>query len=1021
MFSNIKLLLRIVSLLSFTILFSNFSYSQSHGFRDLSLSHALNYNPVKKSKTVLNRFISQIPETLYVYGVRVQFKQYNDPNTTGDGTFDLSNNFPDSVDAPPHDSTYFLDHFEFLKNYFYKASKGHLVIKFQLLGNIKTLPNHMGDYSPRRTENNLRLGNLFFDTWRSIDSIPGIFSGIDTTKKVAFVIFHAGVGKDVDLQSQGIFQGELDIPSIYMSTNSLKSIFGDTTKGYYTKSGIIIPNSCIIPEQESRIINGSFGSFYLELGLNGILTASIGSHLGLPDLFNTQTGVTAIGRFGLMDGQSIFSFSGVFPPEPSAWEKTYLGWVNPVIVNESQNGTYTSKAASIDDGNSSVYKVLIDAKEYFLIENRNRESHRNGVKIYFRNGGILDSDTFTQDQNGFQNGDVWMLKKNIVDVSDFDWSLPGLKNDTAYYQGGILIWHIDENVIDAKFASNTINNDINHRGVKLMEAKGSQDIGVVFNTPLGQFIGDGTPYDYWYFGQHYVPTTIYQNAFTPTSIPNSRSYSNFNSRICLTNFGPIDSTVSFTFEQCGSIANINKYPHFVGIDSSGNAQPIGFDFNNNGLDEVFINIKDSLYGFRDNGNPIRVDAPNGFLKDSVSNFIVSRVSSGKGPFYLAGNYKNWFNLLSFTIDSLTSSPLVFKIQGTNTLTSPVLYGGSNLLYSGTVDGKVDKLDINSQTVSYDSLTNIPITELAMGSTGNYSVPKTPYKYFTLGKITPGNIDDTIIVTADNKLLLNGKNISNNLGITTIYSAPIVCDVNKDGHQEIIFCADDKVFAVNQYGVLIDNFPFKASGVTKISSGCSVADLNGDGINEVIFGTGDGRVYAYSVNGKILDGFPVLCGKEVRSTPAIIKTGGYFGIIVYSLDGYLYGWKTSYLYDSTRILWRNFLKDTNHRNSLFTSSNIIASGPCLPSDKVYNWPNPVYGKSTTNIRYFLNGTASSVQVKIMDLSGELVTSLTGTAYSGYDNEVPWDVSNVQSGIYIAVLQLQNGSCNETASIKIAVVK
>jgi len=29
--------------------------------------------------------------------------------------------------------------------------------------------------------------------------------------------------------------------------------------------------------------------------------------LGMPDLFDESTGATAIGRFGLMDGQGIFS------------------------------------------------------------------------------------------------------------------------------------------------------------------------------------------------------------------------------------------------------------------------------------------------------------------------------------------------------------------------------------------------------------------------------------------------------------------------------------------------------------------------------------------------------------------------------------------------------------------------------------------------------------------------------------------------------------------------------------------
>ncbi len=244
--------------------------------------------------------------------------------------------------------------------------------------------------------------------------------------------------------------------------------------------------------------------------------------------------------------------------------------------------------------------------------------------------------------------------------------------------------------------------------------------------------------------------------------------------------------------------------------------------------------------------------------------------------------------------------------------------------------------------------------------------------------------------------------------------------DKDATQDILFSADNKLFAVNRYGVVLDHFPFSANGVSKISSGVAVADIDGDGVYEAIFGTGDGRVYAYNTQGKILDGFPLLAGKEIKSTPAIVNTEGKFGIVVYSTDGYLYGWKTAWNYDSSKVLWKNFLQDKYHSNYGVHINASNVSGPCLPSDKVYNWPNPVYGK-TTNIRYFLNGTASSVKVRIMDLAGELVTTLTGTANTGFDNEVAWDVSTVQSGIYIAVLELEGGSCSETPSIKIAVVK
>jgi hypothetical protein len=1019
-----------ILLISFlALLFAGNAIAQNKDLSSPKLSHYLNYHPEKKFNSF--RF-SQIPDTLHVYAIRVQFKPDNNPNTTGNGRFDLSNNYPDSVDAPPHDSAYFANHLEFLKNYYYKSSKGKLVIKYQLLANIRNLPLEMKDYSPDREGSLNNMGRLFFDAWSSVDSVVN-FSGIDPSKS-AFIIFHAGAGRDVDLLSQGIFEGQQDIPSIYLGLNSLKSIYGDTTRGYYTKEGIIIPGSCILPEQEYRVIESTISPFFLELGLNGIIVASIGSNLGLPDLFDTETGSTAIGRFGLMDGQSLFSYLGVFPPEPSAWEKQYLGWVNPVIVY--LNGTYSSRAASIDDGTGSVFKVFISAKEYFLIENRNRDANKNGETVYYVKNGVPGSMTFAKDIDGFQNGDIWKLKGNITDVDELDWSLPGLKNDTADFQGGLLIWHIDENVIDAKISSNAINADINHRGVDLEEAKGAQEIGVKISTPFGDFIGDGTPFDYWYNGNHYVPLTIYKNEFTPTSIPNSKSYSNFNSRVCLRNFSSIDSVMTFTYQQCGSITNMNGFPRFVGIDMSSNAQPIGFDYNGNGLDEIFVNVKDSLYGFRDNGNPIRTDMPNGFLKDSVSKYEVGYLNFlvGTANKYVVGAYGNKLNLISFTIDSVTGAPSVTSISSSYNLSTPVLIikdrlEFDTLIYAGTNSGRVAKFKFNQGTVLYDSMSSggqiVELAEAYAGTLppGYISIDQTN-KFLASSSIIPSHFEfntTPVKITADNKIVIGPEVVSNYLDITNIFSSPSIADINKDSTEEVIFSADNKLYAVNRYGVTIDNFPFKANGVSKISSGIAVADLDGDGIYDVIFGTGDGRVYAYNAQGKILDGFPLLAGKEIKSTPALVNTDGKFAIVVYSTDGYLYWWKTGWNYDSTKILWKNYLGDKYHANLGKGGINGPAlSGPCLPADKVYNWPNPVYGGST-NIRYFLNGTATSVKVRIMDLAGELVTTLNGPANSGFDNEVVWDVSSVQSGIYIAVLELQGGSCSETPSIKIAVVK
>ena len=92
---------------------------------------------------------------------------------------------------------------------------------------------------------------------------------------------------------------------------------------------------------------------------------------------------------------------------------------------------------------------------------------------------------------------------------------------------------------------------------------------------------------------------------------------------------------------------------------------------------------------------------------------------------------------------------------------------------------------------------------------------------------------------------------------------------------------------------------------------------------------------------------------------------------------------------------------------------------FPKARVYNWPNPVYGQST-QIRYFTNEDAN-VTITILDLSGKKITVLSGHGTAGLDSEVPWNVSNIQSGVYLARVEARGATKSEVVFIKIAVVK
>ena len=1010
-------ILALILTLSCTVVFSQ-SKILNQGVR---LSH-----PLSTVNSLTPKSFKSSSDTLKIVAILVQFQEDHDTLSTGNGQFDLSNRYFDPalqrdtvIDSPPYDSAYFADHLLFVKNYYNKSSKGKLNINYEIFGRVITLPKNMKSYSPQKNESNLKLGELFKDAWAVADSFINFTNyNPDNT---AFVLFHAGVGRDIDLTSVfGFDPTPYDIPSVYLGLKSLKEIYGQSYEGYQTSEGFIIKNSLIIPSTELRTLYLTSGNFLLQLGMNGILTGSIGSYLGLPDLFNTKTGKTAIGRFGLMDGQSLFSFNGIFPPEPSAWEKAYLGWIDPINVTSGDNVFNIKTSSTPEQKDSTMFKVFMSSKEYFLIENRNRNPFNTGQKVYTRNRAFRDSTLFTKDIPGFINYDIYSINGNVTDVSYFDWSLPGDISDTANYRGGILIWHIDENVIDANILNNTVNNQIEHKGVDLEEAKGSQDIGVTFNTPFGAVTGDGTFVDFWYNGKHYVPATIYKNEFTPTSIPNSLSYSLANNNIRITDFDTIGYAMKFKV-KIGSktISPISGYPKYIGGTINNEfSQVIPLDINNNGKELLFVNNGTSLFAFKNDGAGLT--NVNGLLLNGYGS-----IPPTSGYF----SYTNDVRLIAVNNGISGSSLGIIKINNTGITdtvftpfnskvsTSPLIIDSSKVVLGFNNGHVYEKLMNVNQLVAIDTVTKQPVNRFTRDNGSAYRYITSPYLNSLYGNFTGNSSVDNLTQVSATELRLNDAKI--NIAYNTAIGKVVNADINRDGKQEILFSGDNYLYAINSNGVLLDNFPVKFTST--ILSGISVADVNDDGIFELLFTTQSGDLNCISMNGKNIDGFPIKVGNNTYSTPAFYNYSDTLAISLISGDGYLYSFKTDKVYKPQNILWKNYLRDKNFSNNNFRGvQSTVTYSEKLPKDKVYNWPNPVYD-SKTFIRYFLNGNAGSVNIKILDLSGELVTKLTGTAFSNNENEVIWDVSKVSSGVYYGVIEATVDGTTETKIIKIAVIK
>jgi M6 family metalloprotease-like protein len=152
----------------------------------------------------------------------------------------------------------------------------------------------------------------------------------------------------------------------------------------------------------------------------GVFAHEFGHAFGLPDLYDTDGGSEGLGNWCLMASGS-WGGDGQSPERPShmcAWAKKYLGWLTPTPVSGQVNGQLPDV-----ERNAFAYEVPISSTQYYLITNRQKRN--------------------------------------------FDVNLPG---------PGLLIWRVNETVLNSGMANNTVNADENNQGVELQEADGRFDL-----------------------------------------------------------------------------------------------------------------------------------------------------------------------------------------------------------------------------------------------------------------------------------------------------------------------------------------------------------------------------------------------------------------------------------------------------------------------------------------------------------------------------------------------------------------
>lgn len=999
--------------------------------------------------------------TYDVVALRVEFQPDTSRFTTGTGRLedDPYGGLEPAVDPLPHDASYFQAHLDFLTDYVERVSDGTLEVRTHLLPEIVQVSGTMGSYAPTGPDADsdaelAKLANLVEEAWMTADQQVGFDTGSFFPEKTAFILFHAGVGRDIELIGTTLEKTPQDLPSLFFDRNALDRL----GVGEIEFNGFPVDHSVILPRTETRLGTDFIADepFLLELSINGLLAASFFNVLGVPDLFDTETGESAIGPFGLMDAQGIFAYRGLFPPEPMAWTKYYLGWTDPMELGDEGRQAGSLRAAS-EFGSSESARASVSDAEYFLMENRFRDPEQDGLILrVMQNGSIVEQHV----QNGdpeFNNATIeGFVGGVVVGVDNYDWALPGgVDENENPLNGGILIWHVDERRLRAGIPRNSVNVGAESRAIDLEEADGAQDIGF----PSGAFGPQaelGTPFDFYYEGNPVTVVTaggreiqLYENRFGPNTYPSSATNGGGPSFIVVDGFSAPSAEMSFAYDV-------------VGVEG---VAPIRLE--NEAAIEDSIQSRGLTFGVM-SGITMSGEVPILYSASSETAFVLTTATSHSsiampvvdesGMVTLAVSEDGSMVLQRTSLQSGTSASewiveLPADATGLGSI-SPLVRSASDGYY-GVLSGPEETL-LMEATASGAGLRSVdglgPLVGIAAapsdvgsgifiaGRDGagfldsprrwNYSIrPDAATGQPVIGR-DAGGIVGALPVPSDGTMLLLLPDddllsidvaavADRTMGSTehpreSLSPSPVLVDLDADSRLDVLVGYGSALFAFTQAGAVVSGFPIRLPA--PVSAQPLVMRFEGEDRWTILSAAQDGYLYAHDIGG-LRTGFPLEVGSTVDATPRIGADDRMYAV---SGTGAVKAWDFPPVAD---IWWGE-----RHRDGANSSLVALDSPPNGPSanerlidpSETYNWPNPIVD-GTTHLR-IRTSRASHVAVTILDAGGGLVDELEfGQVPAGIPTEIEWE-ADVESGLYFARLTARsNQGDEETTVVKMAVVR
>jgi len=1016
--------------------------------------------------------------TLTIVAVMVSFQPDDNPYTSGNGLFNTSivdtnaSTFFSAddvtIDPLPHNQSYFRAHLKFAKNYFETVSGGKLNVNYMLLPKVYQLDNKMEAYSPLGDDNsqNYKLADLVRDTWSAVQQSGGFdTSGLDPEHTV-FVIFHAGTGREFDFRGTSLDHTPQDIPSIFLDQNNLGRLLNQSGFSGFPvgNNGFGITNSAIMPETESHLATDIADTRYLvEFSINGLLCATIGNYLGLPDLYNTSSGESGIGQFGLMDPAGFFAYRGLFPPEPSAWEKLRLGWTNSFNISLADTNAINLPASSLHEDNS-VARYDISRGEYFLVENRYRDPSKNGLDINIQQPDGTEIVQHISDNNAYFNNSypdsiLSELKTGTVTgVNNYDWALPGGVDvgpdnevgtqDDILLMGGQLIWHIDDGVIQRKESDDAINNNPDRKGVNLMEADGSQDIGRSIPNLFFQDAATGTPFDFWWKDNNSSVITeagdtlrLYQNRFADDTRPNNRSNTGSPTFFEFYDFSGSQPVATFRAKSAAAswfkkttLTPSTPLPDGMG-NSAGfnNPYPLGLQIFASAQDTFLIapSFK-SVYSIKLSGNQ------RGDLTDFqfpypqqpfISNQLVLGRETGTGTHPTeAWKLENGQWTKAWKNSNITSVPALISSENGDTLqvdfTNKELLAsdGTTLTKAGQnqqskeINGLYSIIDQSSLSLSDNSYNeSLPNSERLYS--GALQINATTSAFFAL----LDNSFEYISPNQNSDLFNSSQTLKPVDGISLDW--PALVDFNGDGTMDLVYVnkTDNTLEALNPNGSFLNSFPINAPSGSHFTGTPLVVNIDGSEGSGILIGAVDSVSYVihgYNQRMQELPGFPLYVGGLSDSTSTPIEPV-FYNHTLYAISpaGDVKAWSFP---KSGNPSWGSLYGNGKY-NKIYSfdlgKPSSSASAALLNVDETYNWPNPA--DQMTHLRV-QTSKAADVSITIITMSGRMLYQKHLRTSAGIPSEIQLMTSQWGNGAYYARVHASDGSRSGSKLVKIAVI-